>query len=412
MLVLDPSQSPLCRDALVGARHIKLIGGISALPPELWAAADTLELLDVSGNQLHELPDALAHFGQLRTLFASNNPFSTLPAVLGRLPQLEMIGFKACQIRHVPEDSLPPRLRWLILTDNQLQALPESLGQCARLQKLMLSCNQLQALPASLARCQRLELLRIASNRLDALPGVLFELPQLAWLALAGNPMTQAAEQRALATATQPLHADALQWHELLGEGASGQVHRVSHRVSRRTGDAQAPAELAVKSFKAVHTSDGTPQSELAAGLQAGQHPQLLTPLAPVLGLPGEQLAMALPLLPPGMQPLAGPPSFASCTRDVYATDAHWPADVAQTLLAHVTSAVAQLHARGVLHGDVYAHNLLWQPATGDAVLSDFGAAALLQGFAPAQVAQLQQIEQRAVAILLAEVLGRVQERA
>ncbi len=407
MLVLDPSHSPLKREALVGARHIKLVGGISALPPELWATADTLELLDVSGNQLRELPDALAHFGQLRTLFASNNPFTTLPAVLGRLPQLEMIGFKACQIRHVPEDSLPQRLRWLILTDNQLQALPESLGQCRRLQKLMLSCNQLQASPASLARCQRLELLRIASNRFDALPEVLFDLPQLAWLALAGNPMTQAAEQRALAQAAPPLHADALQWHELLGEGASGQVHRVSHRVSRKTGDAQTPAALAVKRFKAAHTSDGTPQSELAAGLQAGQHPNLLTPLAPVVGLP-HQLAMALPLLPAGMQPLAGPPSFASCTRDVYAPDAHWPADVAQTLLAHVASAVAQLHARGVLHGDVYAHNLLWQPATGDAVLSDFGAAALVHGFAPAQVAGLQQIEQRALAILQAEVLARV----
>ena len=115
-----------------------------------------------------------------------------------------------------------------------------------------------------------------------------------------------------------------------------------------------------------------------------------------------------MPLLPAGMQPLAGPPSFASCTRDVYATDAHWPADVAQTLLAHVTSAVAQLHARGVLHGDVYAHNLLWQPATGDAVLSDFGAAALLHGFAHQQVAQLQQIEQRAVQVLRDEVLARV----
>ena len=148
--------------------------------------------------------------------------------------------------------------------------------------------------------------------------------------------------------------------------------------------------------------------TELAAGLQAGQHPNLLTPLAPVVGLPHQQLAMALPLLPAGMQPLAGPPSFATCTRDVYAPDASWPADVAQTLLAHVASAVAQLHARGVLHGDVYAHNLLWQPATGDAVLSDFGAAALLHGFAPAQVAQLQQIEQRAVAILQAEVLARV----
>jgi hypothetical protein len=26
------------------------------------------------------------------------------------------------------------------------------------------------------------------------------------------------------------------------------------------------------------------------------------------------------------------------------------------------------------MHGDVYAHNILWDPSTGDALLSDFGA--------------------------------------
>ena len=64
-------------------------------------------------------------------LFCSNNPFTELPAVLGQCPQLSMVGFKACTIRHVPAASLPRDLRWLILTDNQIGELPAEIVAAA-----------------------------------------------------------------------------------------------------------------------------------------------------------------------------------------------------------------------------------------------------------------------------------------
>ena len=151
MQSLQELDAQLHSGALRGAQRIQLRANLRSFPEQLYQLADTLEVLDLSGNQLSELPDDLTRFGKLRILFASNNPFSELPRVLGRMPQLEMVGFKACQIRSVPADSLPPLLRWLILTDNQLSELPPTLGERPRLQKLMLACNQLQALPASLA---------------------------------------------------------------------------------------------------------------------------------------------------------------------------------------------------------------------------------------------------------------------
>ena len=385
---------------LAGAREVRLTQlGLSTFPRQLFDLADTLELLDLSGNQLTELPEDLARFTRLRILFASNNPFRALPRVLGQCPQLEMVGFKACQIAEVPADSLPQRLRWLILTDNRVTTLPESLGQCPRLQKLMLSCNQLSALP-DLRACSQLELLRIASNRFEALPRVLGQLPALAWPAVAGNPITQKSELSALAAPAQTaISYQSLDVHQLLGEGASGHIYRATHRA---TGEA-----IALKVFKAAFTSDGTPQSELAAGLVAGQHAHLLTPLAQVEGLPGGQMAMALPLLPEGYVNLADPPSLASCTRDVYAPETRFPPTSAQRLLACIRSAVAHLHARGVLHGDLYAHNILWHPATGDAILSDLGAAVLTCDLPADDVAQLQAVEWRAFAHLEAEVLAR-----
>lgn len=399
MLTLEQFHSGLADGSLARAHHIRLSDGLSDFPTALYQLAETLEVLDLSGNQLTTLPDDLTRFTRLRIVFASNNPFTELPAVLGRMPQLEMIGFKACRIAHVPEDSLPPRLRWLILTDNQLQTLPESLGDCARLQKLMLSCNQLSSLPASLARCQRLELLRIASNRFTSVPEPVFQLPALSWLALAGNPMTQKSELLALDTyALEPYFHQNLQLHELLGEGASGHIYRASY-------DNQT---LALKVFKAAFTSDGTPQSELAAGLAAGAHPHLLTPLAAVTGAPEGRLAMALPLLGPQMQALAGPPSFESCTRDVYAPGLRISADIAQRLTQCIRAAVGHLHQRGLLHGDLYAHNTLCDLRSGEAVLSDMGAAAMLHNLPVEQQSALQKMELRALRLLEAEIQALV----
>jgi hypothetical protein len=395
MLTLEQFHSGLADGSLARAHHIRLSDGLTEFPAALYQLAETLEILDLSGNQLTTLPDDLTRFARLRILFASNNPFTELPSVLGRMPQLEMVGFKACRIAHVPEGSLPPRLRWLILTDNRLRSLPSALGSCPRLQKLMLSCNQLSSLPASLANCEKLELLRIASNGFEQLPALIFELPALAWLAAAGNPITRKSELLALDTPTlEPVFYQNLQIHELLGEGASGHIYRASH------GD----RTIALKLFKAAFTSDGTPQSELAAGLAAGQPPHLLTPLAAVQNMPAGQLAMVLPLLDTAMQPLAGPPSFESCTRDVYAPGLRISAPVASRLIESLRAAVTHLHQRGLLHGDLYAHNTLCNLHTGEAVLSDMGAAALLHALPETQKAQLQQIELRALRILEAEI--------
>lgn len=385
----------------IDTRHIKIQDQLTTFPEHLYQLADTLEILDLSGNQLTTLPDDLTRFTKLRILFASNNPFTQLPPVLGRMPQLEMLGFKACQIHDVPADSLPPQLRWLILTDNQIRLLPNTLGQRPRLQKLMLACNQLSSLPASLSQCTNLELLRISGNRFTEVPDGVCQLPALAWLAIAGNPLTQKSELQSLTTkALEAISHQDLQVRQLLGEGASGHVYQAIHNRDGRA--------LALKVFKAGQTSDGTPQSELAAGLAAGQHPHLLTPLAPVLGQPDGKLAMALPLLSDGLQPLAGPPSFDSCTRDVYAPDTYFERSAATRMLAGIRSALVHLHERGILHGDLYAHNILWNPSTGDAVLSDLGAAALLHDLPATQKAQLLQLELRALRHLEQEVQARM----
>jgi len=390
---------PLRAGALAGSPRISLNGaGLTALPPELFepAIAQTLEILDVSGNALETLPEALATLPRLRIVFASANRFTVLPEVLGRCAQLEMVGFKSNRIEQVSAAALPPRLRWLILTDNALEQLPEALGERPRLQKLALAGNRLRALPQSLAQARQLELLRISANRLEALPEGLLRLPRLAWLACGGNPFSEAREQAALSQTPVPtLPWAALRLHERLGEGASGVIHRVEC-------EGQA---LALKLFKGEVTSDGWPHSEMAAWLAAGSHPGLIPVTGRLQAHPEGRAGLFMPLIPPSFRALAGPPSLDSCTRDIYPDALRLSPAALQRLAGTVAAALAQLHERGISHGDLYAHNLLHGPG-GQAYLGDFGAASLFEP-GTAQALALQRLEVRAFGYLLEELLAR-----
>ncbi len=387
--------------ALAGSRRLSLSCGLSYFPPEIFSLADTLEILDLSGNALALLPDDLPRLHKLRIVFASNNRFIELPEVLGRCPNLSMIGFRANQIRTVPAAALPPLLRWLVLTDNQISELPAEIGRCTQLQKLMLAGNQLTTLPQEMAECTRLELLRIAANRFTALPHWLLTLPRLAWLAFAGNPLESNLE--AAAQATAPLASidwRSLQLERQLGEGASG----VIYQALWQRGDDLLP--VAVKLFKGALTSDGLPQHEMAACLGAGAHPNLIALHGQIAHHPGGASGLVMALIAPDFHTLAAPPSLDSCTRDVYDAGAHFTPEAVIRLASGIASAVRQLHACGILHGDLYAHNIL-HDEDGNALLGDFGAASFFAPDGGPLALALQRIEVRAFACLLEELLAR-----
>jgi len=379
--------------ALAGTRRLDLSCGLTELPQEIFELADTLEVLNLSGNCLRDLPHQLSQLHKLQVLFASDNDFEVLPDVLGDCRALQMVGFKANRIVAVPAAALPPALRWLTLTDNALTHLPTELGQRPALQKLMLAGNRLQALPESLQGARRLELLRVSANRLTTVPAWLTELPRLSWLALAGNAMDW------VRPAVSELPGMA--WHDLthgplLGEGASGHIYQV-----------QASAwslPLALKLFKGEVTSDGLPEDEWAACLAAGQHPVLITPVARLTGHPAQAQGLLMPLIPAAHVNLAGPPSLQSCTRDVYPPGFQLSATLALGIASDVAGAVAHLHQCGVMHGDLYAHNIMIDPLHGLARLGDFGAATRLPTAHRALRQSLLALEVRALGCLLQEL--------
>ncbi len=388
-------------DNLRGARHIQLACGLTAFPQELFDLADTLEILDLSGNALTSLPNDLMRLNKLRVLFCSNNQFAELPEVLGQCPQLSMVGFKTNQIRTLPAKAFPPQLRWLILTDNRIEELPAELGHCTQLQKLMLSGNQLTTLPTELSRCTRLELLRIAANQLHELPAWLMAMPRLSWLAYAGNPFCATLEGAAqVATHIPPMPWNQLQIQHPLGEGASGVIHRAEHFDSGQV------RQVAVKLFKGDVTSDGLPRSEMNACIAAGTHPCLIPVLGQIAHHPTGANGLVMSLIGARFRNLAGPPDLESCTRDVYAPEVRFDMAAIARIAFDIASAARHLHQRGILHGDLYAHNILYDDQ-GHALLGDFGAASFYSPTTEPLAKGLQQLEVRAFGCLLEELIER-----
>jgi hypothetical protein len=387
---------------LSGITRLDLAAGLTQFPREIFELADSLEVLNLSGNALSSLPDDLHRLTRLRVLFCSDNRFTELPACLGQCAALSMVGFKANQIERVPAKSLPPLLRWLILTDNRVSELPVELGERSHLQKLMLSGNRLQRLPDSLRHCHRLELIRLAANQLTELPEWLLTLPSLSWLAYAGNPLETAAHATTL-KASARIAWSTLRLEQPLGEGASGVIHQATWQPPGLSAQA-----VAVKLYKGEMTSDGSPLHEMNACITAGSHPSLIGVHGRIDGHPQAQAGLVMALIDPSYRNLAGLPSLESCTRDVYASATRFSAPVALRIAQGIASAAAHLHRQGITHGDLYAHNILCN-ALGDCLLGDFGAASFHATTDSVESRALQRIEARAFGVLLGELLARIE---
>ncbi|TPX16553.1 uncharacterized protein E0L32_003847 [Thyridium curvatum] len=396
-----------------GLKMLKLTEPLDQFPVEILDLGDSLEVLDLSGTGLAALPVEIgSRLPKLRIAFFSNCSFAEFPKELASCPSLEIVAFRSNDMTSIPEGALPPQLRWLILTDNQLESLPASIGRCSQLQKCMLAGNQLQSLPDEMANCQKLGLLRLSSNCFEQLPEWLFDMPELAFLSFAGNPCSTG--QPASVTGNAHSHAELckVKWARLdiqdtLGEGASGVISRATRRFSSGAEDEQ----VAVKLFRGALTSDGSPIDEMRACIAAGSHKNLIGVLGNVDEHPDEavngfQGGLVMRLIPPHYQVLGRPPSFETCTRDTFVPGAALSVAAAIEILEALASAAEHLHARGIAHGDLYAHNILTCEGS-PTLLGDFGAATVYGLDAPfAQ--RLEKLEVLAFSHLVEDVLGLI----
>lgn len=376
---------------LQGATRLRLCEELRLFPEEIFSLAETLEVLDLSHNQLFELPD-LSRLKRLKIAFFSFNRFTEVPSAFKNCHELYMLGLKGNQIVRFDEDILPHTISWLILTDNRLTSLPHSIGSLTGLRKFPLAGNRLVSLPDEMANCRELELLRLSANRFEAMPEWLLQLPKLSWLAFSGNPCSPSPSSQ-----LRELEYESLEMHELLGEGASGQIYRAH--------DHDADAEVAVKLFKGAVTSDGYAHDEMHAYMSTGDHPHLISVHARIKG--DEKLGLVLELVPSHYENLGLAPDFETCTRDTFKAGQVFELETIYSVARGMLSAAEHLHKRGLMHGDLYAHNILIEHEQQHIYFGDFGAATFYDKSNPLY----EKLEVRAFGCLLEDMLKLCDEQ-
>jgi len=382
---------------LKGVKHVRLSCGLTEFPRELFELAETLEVLDLSKNQLSRLPEDFGRFSKLRIAFFSENVFSEFPKVLSKCKVLSMIGFKSNQITNVPENALPETTRWLILTNNKIKKLPASIGKCKPLQKVALAGNLLETLPVEMANCKNLELLRISANKLQALPQWLLGLPKLSWLAFSGNPFS---ENRKRVDDLQEVDWTEFEILEQLGEGASGNIFKA--RWTKKNS-----SEVAIKVFKGEVTSDGFPEDEMRVAIAAGVHPSLVALLGKIKSHPQQRHGLVMHLIPSSFSNLGMPPSMETCSRDTFPATTVFSATQILNITTAIASTATHLHEQGINHGDLYAHNTLIDKST-NTLIGDFGAASFYDKTSE-QAKKIEQLECRAFGCMLDDLLMHLQ---
>ena len=146
-----------------------------------------------------------------------------------------------------------------------------------------------------------------------------------------------------------------------------------------------------------------------------GQHPNFIPVLGRLLNAPNSQMGLILPLISSDFQILGNPPSFDSITRDTFKAGTSFTLSFIVQCLRGIASAALHLHSTvSLMHGDLYAHNILVNDTGSTPLLTDFGAASFKRGddvsFSAEEVQCLEGIEVRAFGCLIDDLLSHLEK--
>ncbi|XP_045102556.1 leucine-rich repeat-containing protein 40-like isoform X1 [Portunus trituberculatus] len=147
-----------------------------------WEQVD-LTRLYLSSNQLSTLSPEISNLSALQILDLSDNNLTALPSTLGELISLQRLNLSHNQLQELPVGVFALQdLRSLQLDHNNFTTFPDDLGNLPVLEYLDVSHNSLESLPFSIGYLQRLSKFNASENEIKELPpeiGDCFALSQL-----------------------------------------------------------------------------------------------------------------------------------------------------------------------------------------------------------------------------------------
>ncbi len=130
-----------------------------------------LNNLDLSNNQLTQLPESFGNLSQLDWLSLQHNELNQFPKEICRLHQLKSLYLHHNQLSEIPlEIKQLSKLHTLGLSYNELKKFPEAILGIKTLVKLDLQNNQLEDIPSNFFQFKALNSLNIKQNAFKEFP--------------------------------------------------------------------------------------------------------------------------------------------------------------------------------------------------------------------------------------------------
>ncbi|XP_078614613.1 uncharacterized protein LOC144883821 isoform X2 [Branchiostoma floridae x Branchiostoma japonicum] len=151
---------------------------IKTLPPlDTTRLSQNIVLIDLTNNEIGEVPAALLSMPTLRALYLGCNKITKLPADLDL-------------------NKLSPTLYDIDLSNNELDDVPLVLCFLPSLKKLDLKQNKISSLSENMKSCKSLSFLDMSHNMLKEMPSHVFGLPELRVLDVSNNQITTVSSLR------------------------------------------------------------------------------------------------------------------------------------------------------------------------------------------------------------------------
>lgn len=119
----------------------------------------------------------------INELVLNDNKLSSLPDSIKEFKQLTTLSLNNNKLQCLPESIVNLKsLEKLLLSNNQLKEIPSNIDRLSKLQVLGLGNNQLEKLPTSIVNLKNLVYLNVTNNKLVSLPPKIKDMKQLKYL--------------------------------------------------------------------------------------------------------------------------------------------------------------------------------------------------------------------------------------
>lgn len=178
-----------------GQKELSLKGRKLDQVPDALTKMTDLEVLDLSDNELAELPEGLKNLKQLTTLVLSGNKLEALPRIVCQLKTLTTLDAAYNTISRLPDSIVNlHQLTTLNLSYNELEEIPEELCQLKKLTTLDITSNPIKRVATKITNLRLLTTFRMAGTTLRELPSFLCQLKRLVNLDVSRNEISRLPE--------------------------------------------------------------------------------------------------------------------------------------------------------------------------------------------------------------------------